>query len=117
MLENEEEKVLDQDQWKVEAQAIINDVRRHVQDIKISEKLCSTNNSIYLNLTTLEGLKFCVEVSGNGFSITGNQHDSVINTDNKTFETPYSLLDSISPKYRESFGNDLMKKLNNLNDN
>lgn len=30
---------LDKDQWKLEAQAIINDVKQHVMDIKVSEKL------------------------------------------------------------------------------
>ena len=30
------------------------------------------------------------------------------------FETPYSLLDSLSPTYRESFGEDLTKQLMKL---
>ncbi|CAD6226708.1 GSCOCG00005874001-RA-CDS [Cotesia congregata] len=111
-----EEKVLDENQWKIEAQAIINDVKNHVQDISISQKLQSTNSKIYLNLTTLESDKYCVKVSSAGFAVASDHHDTITNsqTEAQVFETPYGLLDSISPKYRESFGNDLINKLNNL---
>ncbi|XP_028982344.1 GSK3-beta interaction protein [Diachasma alloeum] len=110
------ERVLDADQWRVEAEAIINDIRSHVKDIRISEALTSTNSSIYLNVTTLENLKFCIEVSPEGFKITGNEHNALANTESEVYETPYSLLDSISPMYRESFGNSLMAKLNKLSE-
>lgn len=113
-MNDNQQKVLDKEQWKAEACAIINDVVKHVQDIHISDKLPCTNKCIHLNLTTLEGLKYCVEVSGAGFMITGNQHDAVTDIVGEIFETPYSLLDFVSPKYRESFGNDLVNKLNQL---
>lgn len=116
MLDNED-KILDKEQWKVEAQAIINDVRKHVNTIYVSEKLNSTNNGIFLNLTTLEGLKFCIEVSVVGFTIRGNEHDIVTNMEGEIFETPYSLLDFISPMYRQSFSDDLISKLNKLTEN
>lgn len=60
---------LDKDQWKLEAQAIINDVKQHVMDIKVSEKLQNSNQFFYLNLITLENLKFCIELSNAGFTI------------------------------------------------
>ncbi|XP_020297838.1 GSK3-beta interaction protein [Pseudomyrmex gracilis] len=106
--------VLDEEQWRLEAQAVINDVRKHVQDLKVSERLTSTNQIIYLNLTTLEGLRFCVELSAAGFTIVGNRHDDTSNTGNERFETPYSLLDFVSPQYRNSFGNTLLDKLKEL---
>lgn len=109
--------VLDKEQWRLEAQAVINDVRKHVQDFRVSERLISTNQLIYLNLTTLEGLQFCVEMSAAGFTIIGNQHDDRSNMgDNQRFETPYSLLNFVSPQYRSSFGNLLLDKLKELND-
>ncbi|XP_057339075.1 GSK3-beta interaction protein [Microplitis mediator] len=111
-----EEKVLDENEWKTEAQAIINDVKNHVLEINISQKLPSTNSKIFLNLTTLEGFKYTIEVSSAGFSIIADQHDTITNTRTQVFETPYGLLDSISEKYRESFGNDLIDKLNKLSD-
>ncbi|XP_076238926.1 GSK3-beta interaction protein [Calliopsis andreniformis] len=112
----EEVKVLDEEQWKLEARVIVNDVKQHVTDINVSEKLTSTNRAIYLNLTTLEGLKFCVELSSAGFTIVGNQHDDKSSSGNEYFETPYSLLDFVSPQYRSSFGGSLINKLQKLSD-
>uniref|UniRef100_A0A6V7IML4 GSKIP domain-containing protein n=1 Tax=Bracon brevicornis TaxID=1563983 RepID=A0A6V7IML4_9HYME len=109
------ERILDAEQWKVEAQAIIDDVKSHVHDIAISEKLQSTNSSIYLNLTTLEHLRLTIQISADGFRIIGNQHDTVTDANvAETFETPYSLLDFISPQYRQSFSSALTAKLNKL---
>jgi hypothetical protein len=56
-----------------------------------------------LNVTTLENQELTVELSSAGFRIVStNGHD--VATKNSTeeesvFETPYSLLDSISPAY------------------
>ncbi|XP_043252388.1 GSK3-beta interaction protein [Colletes gigas] len=115
-MKEEKDKVLDEEQWKHEAQAVIDDVKQHVTDIKVSETLRSTNQLIYLNLTTLEGLKFCIKLSSAGFSVVGNQHDDTSNTGNEHFETPYSLLDLVSPQYRNSFGNSLLDKLKKVCD-
>lgn len=112
----EEDKVLDKEQWKLEAGHVIADVKQHVTDIAVSEKLQCSNQFIYLNLTTLEGLQFCVELSSAGFSVVGNRYDDAPATGNQHFETPYSLLDFISPQYRNSFGNSLLAKLKKLND-
>ncbi|XP_031366898.1 GSK3-beta interaction protein [Apis dorsata] len=107
---------LDKDQWKLEAQAIINDVKHHVMDIKVSEKLQNSNQFFYLNLITLENLKFCIELSNAGFTIVGNEHDNISNRGDEQFETLYSLLNFVSPQYRYSFGNSLIDKLKQLND-
>jgi len=114
MIRDDADQVLDKEQWQLEAQILINDVKKHVQDLKVSEQLTSTNQVVYLNLTTLEGLQFCVELSSVGFTIIGNQHDDMSNIGNEHFETPYSLLDFISPQYRNSFGNLLLDKLKEL---
>ncbi|CAK9829978.1 GSK3-beta interaction protein [Anthophora retusa] len=116
MKEEANNEVFSKEQWKLEAQAVINDVKHHVRDIKISEKLRNSNQLFYLNLTTLEGLKFCVELSSAGFTIVGKAHDSTSNRGSDHFETPYSLLDFISPQYRDSFGNSLVNKLKQLSD-
>ncbi|XP_012233896.1 GSK3-beta interaction protein [Linepithema humile] len=116
MQDENRDRLLDKEQWRLEAQAVINDVRKHVQDLKVSERLQSTNQVIYLNLTTLEGLRFCVELSAAGFTIVGNRHDDTSNVGNECFETPYSLLDFISPQYRNSFGNSLLDKLKQLSE-
>lgn len=111
----EEEKILDKDQWKVEASAVINDVKSHVQQISISN-LDGTDQFIFLNLTTLEGQDYCIQMSQMGFSITGMVYDSSTIEASVFFDTPYALLDSISPKYRESFAQKLIDSLTALKD-
>lgn len=106
-----------EEQWILEAQAIIDDVKQHVTDIKVSNKLRNGNQSFHLNLTTLEGSRFCIEVSSAGFTIVGNEHDDVTSKgENERFETPYSLLNIVSPQYKNSFGSSLVHRLEQLND-
>lgn len=115
-MQDDEDRVLDAEQWRLEAQAVINDVKKHVQDLRMSERLISTNQVVYLNLITLEGLRFCIELSAAGFAIVGNRHDDTSNAGNECFETPYGLLDFVSPQYKNSFGNALLDKLKKLSD-
>jgi len=113
--------------WTEEAQAVIQDVKSHVKTIQLSDKLNqnNTNNGqIYFNITTLEGQNLTVKLNSQGFAtVSLGSHDDVIEiedsaateeTEQNYFETPYSLLDSISPAYRQSFTQDLFQKLNNL---
>ena len=75
----------------------------------------NTNNSqIYFNITTLEGQNLTVKLNSQGFAIVSlGSHDVIEIEDSAAeeekeqnqhqpnyFETPYSLLDSISPAYR-----------------
>lgn len=113
---NDEECVLDEEQWKLEAQAVVNDVKQHVKHIEVSKKLRSSNQFIYLNITTLENLNFCIELSAAGFAIVGNQFDDKSNDDGERYETPYSLLNVVSPCYRNSFGNSLLDRLKCLSE-
>ena len=53
-------------------------------------------------------------MSALGFTIVGYEYDSINHRSERYFETPYSLLDFISPKYRCLFGNDLKNKLEEL---
>ena len=106
-----------EEQWILEAQAIIDDVKHHVTDINVSNKLRNSNQSFHLNLTTLEGSRFCIEVSTAGFTIVANEHDDVTSKgENERFETPYSLLNFVSPQYKDSFGSSLVHRLEQLND-
>lgn len=112
------ENVLDSENWKIEAQAIINDIKGHVKKIEISEKLESTDRSIYFNLYTIEEQIFCVELSAQGFKIVGYNYDEVNNTiSDKYYETPYALLNDISVKFKDSFANALLEKLQHLSEN
>ncbi|KAI5651684.1 GSK3-beta interaction protein-like [Phthorimaea operculella] len=106
-----QEQVLDETTWPAEAEAAINDIKKHV-----SEAVKSSNQRIYINVTTLEGTPYCIEMSASGFRVVGKRHDdtSLSERESTTFETPYALLNVISLKYKESFGGELMSKLMEL---
>lgn len=103
--------------WEEEAMAIINDVKTHVAEIDISRKLPSDESHIYMNIRTFEGAAYCVHVSSTGFRIVSDIYDTIdedkdkIVDEDEVYETPYALLDKISPRYVESFGNQLCKQL------
>jgi hypothetical protein len=110
------DQVLDEDTWPLEAESAINDIRKHVKSANISQQLKNSNQRIFINLTTLEESEYCVEMSAAGFRVVGRKYDdtalSII--ENMNYETPYALLNSISQKYRESFGGELMNRLLDL---
>nr|CAD7422089.1 unnamed protein product [Timema poppensis] len=101
--------------WIVEAEGVVRDVKDHVQEIHVAN-IKSCNWFIYLNVTTAESEKFCIELSASGFRIVGKEYDTRSIENGQYFETPYALLDHISGKYRGSFGNALISKLSNLKD-
>jgi hypothetical protein len=113
MVENQEV-LSNEDAWKTEAAGVIQDIQQHVQNICISETIQSTNQCIYLNVTTMEGIHCCVELSASGFKIVGNAYDYKAELPNRHFETPYALLNHISPSFSNSFGNLLLKKLEHI---
>jgi len=105
---------LNEDGWKEEAIAVIKDVEKYVELILISDQLDSSCHQVHLNLTTKEKQRFTVELSAQGFRVVGLEHNTTSDPSDSIFETPYSLLDSLSPTYRESFGEDLTKQLMKL---
>lgn len=102
--------------WKAEAEAVVRDIKSHVQAAKVSSVLDSSEHGIYLNLTTLESKNYCIELSASGFRVAGFGFDMTDIEGGDCFETPYSLLNSISPQFHNSFGNALLMKLNNLSE-
>lgn len=108
------EHLLDSENWKLEAEAVINDIKDHVKSIEVSQINQNCDTSVYLNLKTLEDQSFCIQLSAQGFKIVGNSADETnIDTD-KYYETPYALLNEVSPKFQESFRNALLNKLTAL---
>ncbi|XP_059485624.1 GSK3-beta interaction protein-like [Neocloeon triangulifer] len=110
---NETEVVLDAEQWVREAEDHIRDIRNHVDEAQVSEKLTSTDAGIHINIKTIEGLLFCVHLSTSGIRVVGNLFDDCTqeSDSNEFFETLHALLDKLSPKYRQSFGKELQEKL------
>lgn len=95
--------------WIIESQAVIDDIKQDVQEISISKRLPVDDSGIYLNLTTLDGQKFCVKMSTAGFEIVAKEYNQDRSTDEEStiYETPYSMLSAISPMYTASFANRL----------
>jgi len=110
------EKVFDKEQWKNEAKAVIKDIECGVQEARIAHNLCSSNSCIYLNVTIIEGSKFCIELSKFGFRIVGRNHDCNSDADANYYETPYALLNHLSAAFQEQFGKSLMDKLQAVKD-
>ncbi|XP_076330406.1 GSK3-beta interaction protein-like [Tachypleus tridentatus] len=110
--------MLDEPGWEAEGQAVVEDVSFAVKEIHISTALPITESAVYLNIETKEGQKLCVEMSSRGFCVVGNEFNSKAETDCSDdaiyFETPYALLDKYSPLYRDTFGNTLICKLNEI---
>uniref|UniRef100_A0A336L688 CSON005418 protein n=1 Tax=Culicoides sonorensis TaxID=179676 RepID=A0A336L688_CULSO len=112
----DEEEIIE---WKTEAQGVINDVKAHVSSIEVSAVLESNERKIYLNVVTLEDEKYCIRLDNEGFIVVGKEFDTtnLEDEESQVFETPYSLLSSISKKFTESFGNRLISELNKLQQN
>ncbi|KAK4297360.1 hypothetical protein Pmani_030212 [Petrolisthes manimaculis] len=109
-MDEQEERVLDEQEWHVEAAAVIQDVKECVENIIVSS-LPVSDTTIYFNLTTKEKNSYCIELTASGFRIVSDKYDDNSHPTEDYFETPYSLLDNISPLYRQSFSNALSAKL------
>lgn len=113
---NDEEQIL---QWEAEAEAVIEDIKSFVNEISVARNVPPLVNGIYINLKTAENKMYCIEMSSEGFRVVGNNFDEISDvSENSTpnYETPYSLLASLSPSYNVSFGNKLREKLTKLQD-
>lgn len=108
---NCDEHVLSGEEWKVEALAVIHDVRDHVLEIHIADETINNDQLIHLNLTTKENQHYCIELTAQGFRVVGNNYNQTDVISEKYFETPYALLDQLSPMYRQAFGDSLVSKL------
>uniref|UniRef100_A0A8D8REF8 GSK3-beta interaction protein n=2 Tax=Cacopsylla melanoneura TaxID=428564 RepID=A0A8D8REF8_9HEMI len=106
--------------WRDEANHVIQDIRDLVQMIQISDQQ-PDDNCIYLNMITKERKDYTIKLCQFGFCIVARKINSpkpVNESDNVVYyETPYSLLASVSGSYYESFGNKLRTKLEKLQAN
>lgn len=109
--DNDEERIHDAQEWVVEAQAIIKDVQDCVFLLKVSDSVELSDSCVHLNLTTLEQQCYTIELSAAGFRVVSLQHDSTCSPSENYFETPYSLLDNLSPMYRVKFCSALSQRL------
>ncbi|KAJ8290472.1 hypothetical protein GJAV_G00013280 [Gymnothorax javanicus] len=103
---------------RLEAEAVVNDVLFAVAEMFVSQKLDSTLDVAYINVETREGNRYCLELTEAGLRVVGYAFDRVDDSLSSQYhETVYSLLDSLSPGYREAFGNALLQRLERLKQN
>lgn len=113
----------------LEAEAAVSETAFGVRDIRIAEALPFSESLAYLNLTTLEGERLCIEISARGFRPVGVDYDDVmgpvpppkqdntppaLSTDSLKFEhyeTIYALLSARSAGFRDRFSQRLAERL------
>ncbi|XP_018413878.1 PREDICTED: GSK3-beta interaction protein [Nanorana parkeri] len=101
---------------RLEAEAIVNDVLFAVANMFVSKNLPCTVDMAYINVEIKEGTRYCLELTDAGLRVVGFAFDQVNPGSRSQYhETVYSLLDSLSPAYREAFGNALLWRLEALN--
>ncbi|XP_022288304.2 GSK3B-interacting protein-like [Crassostrea virginica] len=115
MAEENESRKSDDYTLRVEAQEALKEISFAVSHVELSQVLPQGAEKVYLNVKIQEGDTYCVELSVQGFRIVGRKYDAIEETaQTKYYETIYALLDQVSPKYRNSFGDTLLKKLEHL---
>jgi hypothetical protein len=106
-----DERILNGEEWTVEALAVIHDVKDHVLEIVIADRSVNNDQLIHMNLTTKEKQRYCIELTAQGFRVVGYDYNQIDVSSDDYFETPYALLDKLSPLYRQAFGDSLVSKL------
>uniref|UniRef100_A0A8C7YJB6 Gsk3b interacting protein n=2 Tax=Oryzias sinensis TaxID=183150 RepID=A0A8C7YJB6_9TELE len=100
---------------RLEAEAVVNDVLFAVSEMHVSQNLGSASDVAYINVETKEGNRYCLELTEAGLRVVGHVFDQVDeDLSTQYHETIYSLLDTLSPGYREAFGNALLQRLEML---
>lgn len=105
---------------ELEAIGAVHELRFAVKDIFVSELLPRTSTLIFLNVTSVEGQPYCVELTCKGWRVTSLRHDCMngdlaqLELHTRYFETVYSLMDAISPRYKEHFRRALCERLLDL---
>ncbi|XP_071376962.1 GSK3-beta interaction protein [Centroberyx affinis] len=103
---------------RLEAEAVVNDVLFAVAEMFVSHSLNSASDVAYINVETREGNRYCLELTEAGLRVVGYAFDQVDeDLSTQYHETVYSLLDTLSPGYREAFGNALLQRLERLKQN
>ncbi|VTJ64954.1 Hypothetical predicted protein [Marmota monax] len=116
----------DMKDMRLEAEAVVNDVLFAVNNMFVSKSLHCADDVAYINVETKERNRYCLELTEAGLRVTqfsSHTHPKVVgyafdqvedHLQTPYHETVYSLLDTLSPAYREAFGNALLQRLEAL---
>jgi hypothetical protein len=105
------ERLLDEQGWHEEAAGVIKEITNYVKRAAVSKALQASATQIFLNLVTLEDSAFTVLLCERGFSVVGRALDTADTEGEPVYETPHSLLDNLSPGYRQAWGDHLSLQL------
>ncbi|PIO57162.1 hypothetical protein TELCIR_21434 [Teladorsagia circumcincta] len=92
---------------ELEAIAAVHELSYGVQSMSVSEMLPRTADMIFVNLTTIEGQPYCLELTHKGWRITSLRTDCMIGDFTrielftKYYASPCELMETISPGFRE----------------
>ncbi|KAI6190077.1 hypothetical protein M3Y97_00077800 [Aphelenchoides bicaudatus] len=102
---------------ELEALAAVHQLSFAVQTIMVSEMLPRTSELIFLNVTTLEGQPYCIELTHKGWRVTSLRSDCMqgdftrIELFTMYHDSLCSLLEVISPDYKNRFSEKLTQRL------
>uniref|UniRef100_A0AC35TKL6 DUF727 domain-containing protein n=1 Tax=Rhabditophanes sp. KR3021 TaxID=114890 RepID=A0AC35TKL6_9BILA len=94
---------------ELEAVFGVQKVAKVVQMISVSDILPRTEAIIFVNLTTIEGKPYCIELTHKGWRITSLRSDCMIGDFTKPelfinyYETLFDVLYEVSPIYRDQY--------------
>ncbi|VDK88144.1 unnamed protein product [Litomosoides sigmodontis] len=102
---------------ELEAVAAVHELSFAVKTISVSEILPRTPDLIFVNVTTVEGQSYCLELTLKGWRVTSLRHDCMqgdytrLNLFTVYYDTLYDLIDKLSPDYKNLFSEKLAQKL------
>uniref|UniRef100_A0A0R3RPJ1 DUF727 domain-containing protein n=1 Tax=Elaeophora elaphi TaxID=1147741 RepID=A0A0R3RPJ1_9BILA len=105
---------------ELEAVAAVHELSFAVKTISVSEILPRTPDLIFVNVTTVEGQPYCLELTLKGWRVTSLRHDCMqgdytrLDLFTVYYDTLYDLMDKLSPDYRNLFSEKLAQKLRML---
>ncbi|KAK6021465.1 hypothetical protein OSTOST_12862 [Ostertagia ostertagi] len=110
---------------ELEAIAAVHELSYAVQSMSVSEMLPRTADMIFVNVTTIEGQPYCLELTHKGWRITSLRTDCMIGDFTrlelftKYYASPCELMATISPGYRERSNekSELRQKMIEIGDN
>jgi len=105
------ERLLDEQGWREEAKGVIKEIINFVKVFAVSDQLKASSTEIFLNLVTLEDSAFTIKLNERGFEVVGHSLDTNNTEGDRVYETPHSLLDNLSPGYRQAWGASLSQQL------
>lgn len=101
-------------EWQKEANAVIDDIKPFVRCIGVCQSKESSNMRIYLDVETFEEENLLIAMDSRGFTICKDGRSE--EGEDETYESINALLFNNSPKYRETFTQSLVDKINSLRD-